>query len=190
MDGLTEAPDSALLVAVGNGDGRAAQALVGRLAPKLLSHATRVLGDKDEAQDAVQETLVKLWKIAPEWRQGEAKVSTWCYRVLVNHCTDRLRARKPSVALDAIAEPVSDIKSAVEGMTETARNDALQHALGTLPDRQRQAVVLRHIEELANPEIAQIMGLSVEAVESLTARGKRALKQALEGRKDELGYAE
>lgn len=182
------APDSALLVAVGNGDQSAARLLIARLAPRLLSHATRVLSDQSEAEDVVQETLVRLWKIAPEWRQGEAKVSTWCFRVLVNLCTDRLRARKPSVDIDAIAEPEADLLSVVEQMTNDARHDALQAALATLPERQRQAVVLRHIEELSNPEIAQIMDIGVEAVESLTARGKRALGAALQGKRAELGY--
>ena len=73
-------------------------------------------------------------------------------------------------------------------MTEADRATALQDALDALPERQRQAVVLRHIEGLSNPEIAGIMDIRVEAVESLTARGKRALKAALIGRKDELGY--
>lgn len=68
--------------------------------------------------------------------------------------------------------------------------DALQQALDSLPERQRQAVVLRHIEGLANPEIAEVMEISTEAVESLTARGKRALAAALAGRREELGYAE
>lgn len=182
------ASDSALLVAVGNGDQSAARLLIARLAPRLLSHASRVLSDQSEAEDVVQETLVRLWKIAPEWRQGEAKVSTWCFRVLVNLCTDRLRARKPSVDIDAIAEPEADLQSVVEQMTNEARHDALRAALATLPERQRQAVVLRHIEELSNPEIAQIMDIGVEAVESLTARGKRALGAALQGKRAELGY--
>ena len=64
---------------------------------------------------------------------------------------------------------------------------ALQSGLDDLPDRQRQAVVLRHIEGLSNPEIGQIMDISTEAVESLTARGKRALTIALAPRKEELG---
>lgn len=65
---------------------------------------------------------------------------------------------------------------------------ALEAALADLPDRQRQAVVLRHLEGMTNPEIAAIMEIGVEAVESLTARGKRALAGLLSGRKDELGY--
>ena len=182
------APDSALLIAVVNGDGTAARLLIERLAPRLLSHATRVLSDRTEAEDVVQETLVRLWKIAPDWRQGEAKVSTWCFRVLVNLCTDKLRARKPVIDIDAIAEPAADLQSVVEQMTDVARRDALDAALTTLPARQRQAVVLRHIEERSNPEIAEIMDIGVEAVESLVARGKRALGAALRGKRAELGY--
>lgn len=188
---LTEdAPDAALLVAFANGDAAAGRALVARLGPKLFGHAFRVLGDRAEAEDVVQDAMIKLWKIAPDWRQGEAQVSTWAYRVVANLCTDRIRRRKTrnQVDIDAVAEPEADMMSAVEQMTETARADALQSALATLPDRQRQAVVLRHLEGFANPEIADILGIGVEAVESLTARGKRTLKAALQGRKDELGY--
>ena len=73
-------------------------------------------------------------------------------------------------------------------MIETDRMLALQNALAQWPDRQRQGVVLRHIEGLTNPEIGQIMAIGVEAVESLTARGKRALSAILAGRKQDLGY--
>lgn len=184
------APDAALLVAFANGDATAGRTLVARLGPKLFAHAARVLGDRAEAEDVVQETMLKLWKIAPEWRQGEAQVSTWAYRVVANLCTDRLRRRKTQaqVGIDAVAEPEANVLPVVEQMTETERADALQSALRTLPDRQRQAVVLRHLDGLSNPEIARIMDIGVEAVESLTARGKRALTTALAGRKEELGY--
>lgn len=188
---LTEdTPDAALLIAFANGDTSAGRFLVARLGPKLFSHASRVLGDRAEAEDVVQDALIKLWKIAPDWRQGEAQVSTWAYRVVANLCTDRLRRRKTrnQVDIEAVAEPEADLMSVVEQMTETARADALQSALTALPDRQRQAVVLRHLEGFSNPEIADILGVGVEAVESLTARGKRALKAALQGRKEELGY--
>ena len=66
----------------------------------------------------------------------------------------------------------------------------MEQAIATLPERQRQAVVLRHIEGLSNPEIGEIMDIGVEAVESLTARGKRALAAALAGRRAELGYGD
>jgi RNA polymerase sigma-70 factor (ECF subfamily) len=134
---------------------------------------------------------LRLWRQAPHWRAGEAKVSTWLYRVVANLCIDRRRrARGGSVPLDAIPEPEDGQASAVEKMQDRARADALQSALDQLPDRQRQAVVLRHIEGLANPEIAEIMDVTVEAVESLTSRGKRALSALLAGRQEELGYAD
>lgn len=189
--GLDEAPDEALLVAFANGDSAAGQALLSRLAPRLFGYAARILGDRAEAEDVVQETMLRLWKIAPDWRQGEAMVSTWTYRVAINLCTDRLRQRssRPQVPLDAVAEPASLQADAVERMTDADRNMALEHALAELPDRQRQAVVLRHLEGLSNPEIASIMDIGIEAVESLTARGKRALAARLAQWKDELGYA-
>lgn len=117
-------------------------------------------------------------------------MTTWLYRVVANLCTDRLRRGWRTRPLEAAGDPAEDRASAAEDMQERARADALQAALQALPERQRQAVVLRHIEELGNPEIAEIMGISVEAVESLTARGKRALSEVLGARKDELGYAE
>jgi RNA polymerase sigma-70 factor (ECF subfamily) len=146
-----------------------------------------VLGDEAEAEDVAQEAMLRLWRVAPEWRAGEAKVTTWLYRVAVNLCTDRLRRRR-GVGLDAIPEPEDGAPEVAAGLIEADRMAALDAALMALPERQRQAVVLRHLEGLANPEIAEIMGLGVEAVESLTARGKRNLALALAGRKDELGY--
>ncbi|WP_081285246.1 RNA polymerase sigma factor [Tritonibacter mobilis] len=184
-----EASDEALLVRFGNGDPSVAAELTRRLAPRVLSLATRVLGSRAEAEDVTQEAMIRLWKIAPEWRSGEARVTTWLYRVGMNLCIDHKRkARGGHVDLDAIPEPPDPAAGAAEALQEGARRDALQEALMTLSERQRQAVVLRHIEELTNPEIAGIMDISVEAVESLTARGKRTLAKALAGRREELGY--
>ncbi|HHL20173.1 MAG TPA: RNA polymerase sigma factor [Aliiroseovarius sp.] len=180
--------DEALLVAYGNGDRQAALALTTRLTPRMLGFACRMLGgDRAEAEDVAQEAMLRLWKQAPDWRQGEAKVTTWLYRVVSNLCTDRLRRRR-SVDIDAIPEPEDGAAPVTERLIAEDRARALIGALAALPERQRQAVTLRHIEGLANPEIAEILGISVEAVESLTARGKRALATALAPRREELGY--
>ncbi|GAA6176795.1 RNA polymerase sigma subunit ECF family protein [Sulfitobacter pacificus] len=179
--------EAALLQRYAAGDGAAARMLATALTPRLYAHALRVLGDTAEAEDVTQDALLRLWKIAPDWRSGEAKVSTWLYRVVANLCTDRLRKRR-STGLDDIDEPADTAASVEQRMQDAARADALQKALDCLPDRQRQAVVLRHIDGLANPEIAVILETGIEAVESLTARGKRALTQALAGQRDALGY--
>ncbi len=181
--------DAALLVLFADGDRSAARELTGRLAPRAFSVAFRVLGDRGEAEDVTQEAMMRLWRMAPDWRSGGARVSTWLYRVVMNLCLDNKRRKRARlVALDDVAEPVDPGVGALERMHERARADALQDALMTLPGRQRQAVVLRHIEGLSNPEIAGIMDISLEAVESLTARGKRALATVLSGRRAELGY--
>lgn len=187
-DAMTDVPDEALLVRYANGDPQAARVLTGRLAPGVLRVAARMLADRTEAEDVTQEAMLRLWRIAPDWRQGEAKVSTWLFRVATNLCTDRLRRSRRVVALEPAHDPEDGQPGAVARMTEGARLAALDAALATLPERQRQAVVLRHLEGLSNPEIAVIMEIGVEAVESLTARGKRALAAALSGEREKLGY--
>ena len=191
-DTLAEVGDDALLVLYANGDPDAARLLAQGLLPRILGFAARVLADRTEAEDVAQEAMMRLWRVAPDWRQDEAKVSTWLYRVVSNLCTDRLRARsrRRTEALDAVAEPEDGAASAVAVLIEADRMAALQAALSALPDRQREAVVLRHMEGLTNPEIAEIMQIGVEAVESLTARGKRALTLALSGKREALGYEE
>ncbi|HVG49475.1 MAG TPA: RNA polymerase sigma factor [Rubellimicrobium sp.] len=180
-------PEGALLIAYANGDRDAARDLTVALAPRVLGQATRMLSDRAEAEDVTQEVMLRLWHVAPDWRQGEARVATWLYRVTANLCTDRLRRRR-SVALDEVAEPPDPSPSVAERMQGEARMRALSDALASLPERQAQAVALRHLEGLSNPEIASVLEIGVEAVESLTARGKRALAAALKGRKEELGY--
>ena len=165
----------------------AAAAGFAELRPRLLRLAYRMLGSVAEAEDVVQEALVRLWRIAPEWRTGEARVSTWLYRVTANLCTDRLRRRR-NVGLDAVDEPPDPTPGPAAAMQEASRTQALSDALAQLPERQAQAVTLRHLEGLSNPEIGAVMGISAEAVESLTARGKRALAAILAGRRAELGY--
>ena len=191
-DTLAVVADEELVVLYANGDADAARILAQRLVPRLLGYAGRLLADRAEAEDIAQEAMLRLWRVAPDWRQGKAKVSTWLYRVVTNLCTDRLRARKrrQTDALDQVAEPEDSAPGVVAGLIEADRMAALTAALAQLPDRQREAVVLRHIEGLTNPEIAEILQIGVEAVESLTARGKRALTAALAGHRQTLGYEE
>ena len=85
-------------------------------------------------------------------------------------------------------EPIDESTSPTSGLEAQYRQKALYTAMSVLPESQRLAVQLRHIDELTNPQIAEIMDLSIEAVESLTARGKRKLSKILQTQKSELGY--
>ena len=170
--------DAELLELYANGSQSAARALTARHLPRVFAHATRLLRDHAEAEDVAQEAMLKLWKIAPDWREGEAKLSTWLYRVTANACTDRLR-KKRNVGLEAAPEQIDGAPSAEAGLIASDRQRDLHRAMQDLPERQRNALVLRHFEELSNPEIASALETSVEAVESLLARARRALASKL-----------
>src|SRR6056297_1611062 len=126
LDAMSDISDDALLVLFANGDRLAARALTLRLTPRVLNHAYRMLGNAAEAEDVAQEAMLRLWKIAPDWRQGEALVTTWLYHVVANLCTDTLRKGGRQVRLDAVADPPDPAPGAVAGLTGAERAGALQ----------------------------------------------------------------
>jgi len=192
-DADADLSDAALLVLYAEGDQAAARTLTARHAPRVFALARRMLGETAEAEDVTQETMLRLWKIAPDWEADRAALATWLYRVASNLCIDRLRRRRqPGRAPggDAIPE-VADERPGPEHRREARdRAAALGEALAALPERQRLAVVLRHLEERSNPEIAAILDASVEAVESLLARARRDLAARLAPRRAELGFTD
>ncbi|WP_299042915.1 RNA polymerase sigma factor [uncultured Tateyamaria sp.] len=189
FDAQSHEDDAALLLRYARGDAAAARALTVRLVPRAQAQAFRMLGDRAEAEDVTQEAMLRLWRMAPDWRSGEAQVSTWVFRVVSNLCTDRLRKRpRAGIPLEDVAEPEDPAPGAEARLQDTARHAAVRDAMAVLPERQRLALTLRHFEGASNPEIAEALGVSVEAVESLTARAKRALASALKGRESALGY--
>ena len=176
-------PDAELVARVGMGDRFAAQALVARHLPGMLRLARRMLPSQAEAEDCVQDAFLKLWTHAARWKPGQAKFETWLYRVTLNQCYDRLR-RKPTLGLEAAAE-VPDSAPAADTVLERVGVAAeVEAALQTLPERQRAAILLCHYQEHGNIEAADILGVSVEALESLLARGRRTLRMKLSHLRD------
>lgn len=171
--------NAALLAKFATGDQAAARLLTERLLPGTLRQAWRMLGDEAEAEDVAQEAMLRLWRQAPDWRTGEAKVSTWLYRVTRNLCIDRLRRRRATAPIDDVAEPADPAPSVLARLADTERSRALARAIAELPDRQRRALVMRHFDDLGNPEIGARLGCSVEAVESLLARARRQLARRM-----------
>jgi RNA polymerase sigma-70 factor (ECF subfamily) len=181
-------PDADDVARAGQGDGAAAARLIDRHASKLLTVARRMLGVQAEAEDAVQEVFLKLWTHAGRWQPGKAKFETWLYRVMLNQCYDRLR-RRPAASLDE-AEHVADETALPDaGLDDGKLGEEIGRALESLPERQKAAILLCHFRELGNGEAAEIMGISVEALESLLARGRRNLRSRLEHLKEFLGEA-
>jgi len=171
-------PDTDLVVRAGRGDRAAAQALMTRHLPKMMTLARRMLGSQSEAEDAVQDAFLKLWTHAARWQPGKAKFETWLYRVTLNKCYDRLR-RRPSAKLEEAAEVADPAPAADTVLENSALAGEIEAALSELPERQRAAILLCHHQERGNIEAAEILGISVEALESLLGRGRRALRARL-----------
>ncbi|WP_284162501.1 sigma-70 family RNA polymerase sigma factor [Frigidibacter sp. SD6-1] len=181
--------DEALLRAYAAGDASAARAMAERFGPAAFRFALRLTNSRADAEDVAQEAMIRLYRAAPGWRPDGGQVTSWLYRVIANLATDLVR-RRQAEPIEAALDLADGAPGAEAWLMARDREDALSRALARLPDRQRLAVVLRHIEGLTNPEIAAIMEIGTEAVESLTARGKRALAEALAGERQAIGYAE
>ncbi|OYW41017.1 MAG: RNA polymerase sigma-70 factor [Brevundimonas sp. 12-68-7] len=166
-------PDEDLVRRVGQGDPAAIQAMVARKLPRMMALAQRMLGDAVEAEDVAQEAMMRAWKQAPRWTPGRAKFDTWLHRVALNLCYDRLRKRR-----EVLPEELPD-RADPRGLLAAELGARVDGALKALPERQREAIVLCHYQELGNIEAAGLMGVSVEALESLLGRGRRALRAAL-----------
>ena len=187
-DGAGADADAVLLVRFAEGDQSAARALTDQLLPGALRQAYRMLGDQAEAEDVAQEAMLRLWKQAADWRAGQARVSTWLYRVVHNLCIDRLRKRRPQVPVEDAPEPIDPDPSVLERMVQTEQSKAIAGAIAELPDRQREALILRHFEGLSNPEIGEALECSVEAVESLLARARRRLAKQMTQQREAFDY--
>ena len=170
--------DQELMERVSRGDAVAFQILVDSGISRILAVARRMLGDDMEAEDVAQDVFLRLWRQADKWDGGRAKVSTWLYRVTVNSCIDRLRARREDTVkeLPELAHQATQVQAMEEEDLQRYMDEALQ----ALPERQRTALVLFHYEDLSMSAVSEIMDASVEAVESLLGRGRRALKKDLE----------
>lgn len=180
--------DAQLLALFAAGDQAAARTLTDQLLPGAMRQAWRILGDQIEAEDVAQEAMLRLWRQSSDWRAGEARISTWLYRVVHNLCIDRIRKRRPQVPVEDAPEPVDPDPGVLERMAQSERAQAVAAAIKELPERQRQALILRHFEGLSNPEIGEALECSVEAVESLLARARRQLTKRMSEESEEHGH--
>ena len=171
--------DEALVERAGRGDRSAAEVLIERHTDKIYACCFRILGAKAAAEDATQETFLRLWKHAAKWKPKGAKFETWLYRVAMNLCFDQLRKAKREAPEEAAPEIADSADQPDQSLFLGQRRFAIDEALGKLPERQRFAITLCHYQEMTNIEAADVMGISVDALESLLARGRRKLRDTL-----------
>lgn len=156
---------------------------------RIYNVALKLTGDEDEAAELTQETFVRAYKAWGRFR-GEAGTYTWLYRILINLNKDRIAAIAKQRERETSLTPTEDLEGQYElpdpsadvaGVVEQADFQArLRQAILDLPEGYRECVVLKAMEGLSYQEIADAMGITVEAVRSRLARARQHLRQALE----------
>jgi RNA polymerase sigma-70 factor (ECF subfamily) len=178
-----ERSDEELLRAHVDGDPDAFGALFARHRDRLWAVALRTMGNPDDAADGLQDGMVAAFRRAGSFR-GEAAVTTWLHRVVVNACLDRLRAAKIR-RFDALPDDVDDRGTVVataarddrpdEAAEVAERRRRVLDALATLPPEQRAALVLVDMEGYPVAEVAQMLGCAEGTVKSRCSRGRTRL---------------
>ena len=170
--------DSELLAKLAAGDEAAFRMLVERHIDRAYAIALRIVGNAADAEDVVQDTMLKIWSHRGRWQHGRAKFSTWLYRVISNRCID-LRRKPRTENVDTVPEVADGQPDAADIIERNELNSMLELAMQRLPEQQRIAVIFSYHESMSNGEIAQVMDTTVAAVESLLKRGRQQLRQLL-----------
>ena len=167
--------------AVGAGARDAFAVLMERHLDRTLALATRITGNRSAAEDIAQEAFLRVWKTAGGWQPGRARFTTWLYRVTVNLCLD-LRRRPAFAALELVGDPPDPAEDAVAAIERRQRQMLLEQEVAALGDRQRAALALCYAGEMSNAEAAEVLEISVGALEALLVRARRRLRERLSGR--------
>ncbi|MGE3149251.1 MAG: sigma-70 family RNA polymerase sigma factor [Pseudorhodoplanes sp.] len=172
-----EASDEELMRQVAQGHAAAFRQLAARHAARGMGLARRVTGNAADAEEIVQDALLRVWLHAPRWRPVAA-FKTWFYRIVLNLALNRRRGPQ-FVAIEQAGDLVDGSDHAA--LLETAEIDRqVLAAVGSLPERQRAAIALTYQDGFSNADSAAILGVSVSAFESLLVRAKRSLRQQLD----------
>lgn len=171
--------DAELLDRLAIGDQKAFHSLIQRHLPYVLKTAERMVGDSNSAEDIAQEVMIRLWNKAENWdAKGQAKLTTWLYRVTVNLCIDKHRMRN-HLPIEHIEKMPSLEKTALVRVQEKQLEEIIQNLFYQLTDQQRMVIVLSYYEGMSAPQIAEILELSSGAVTQLLHRARNALKDKL-----------
>jgi RNA polymerase sigma-70 factor, ECF subfamily len=166
-------PDEPLVRRAQRGDRFAFEQLVERHQTRLFTLAARVLGSRADADDAVQEALLRAWLGLPKFRGG-ARFSTWLYRIVLNAAHDqRLKRRDP------LAAELPDPADPRDRFAESELSGELQQALDGLEETFRVAVVLADVLGCSYAEIAELTGVPEGTVKSRIFRGRTELAERL-----------
>lgn len=174
--------DAQLMHKIADGDQRAFRMLMQRHLARTVRLATRILGSTGAAEDVAQEAFIRVWKHAGNWqdpKQAGARFTTWLYRIVLNLCIDEKRKNR-FTDIDALPERADETPNAQAGMESREKSARVLAALAELPERQRAAFVLCFYEDYSNKDAADMLGISVKAIESLLVRARKQLRDLLQ----------
>lgn len=178
--GLDALADELLMKRIGAGDAAAFSTLVNRHARRFFGAAYRIALNKEDAEDIVQEAFCKLWSGKAQWKDDRgAKFTTWFYRIVSNQAIDHMAKKNRNYGGEVDENHASSDPSAEQELLASRKTQEIESALAELPERQRTAITLFYNEELSQKEAAEVMGITVKAVESLLGRAKQALKERM-----------
>jgi RNA polymerase sigma-70 factor (ECF subfamily) len=196
MIDATASDEAALVPRLQRGDPAAFEELVRRHGPRLLRVARRMMGSEEDARDAVQDAFVAVFKSIDKF-EAHSQLSTWLHRVLINACLMRLRSRRrrpeedieeylPRFAEDghqversvAWGEPPAEAADALIERAELC--GFVRASIDMLPDTYRVVLLMRDIEELSTDEVAEMLGISANAVKIRLHRARQALRTLLD----------
>ena len=181
--------ENRLVKLVLKGDQRAFAEIVELYKDKLFHLAYRMLSNRHEAEDVVQETFLRVFRNMEKYDPNQ-KFSTWIYRIATNLCIDRLRRKKPSFSLDAEIndQEGSDGYAMLPSDDRTPETEALlsetqtliREAIDNLPVKYKSVMVLRYLQDLSLQEISDVTGMPVTTIKTRVHRGRDFLRKKLE----------
>ncbi len=170
-------PDPSLIARASRGDRQAFAELVELLHPRALRFAQRMLGDALDAEDAVQETFIRVWNALPRFREG-APFDPWFFKVLGNRCRTLLDRRRRQMT--------QTLETELPGAPQVAQpdydwNEEVGRVLAQLPTDQREAFLMHHVEGLSYEEISEVTGAGLSALRMRVKRAMDTLRVQLAG---------
>jgi RNA polymerase sigma-70 factor, ECF subfamily len=174
---LTGVDESELISRSVGGDESAYQLLVEQHLPSLSGYVMRMMANAAEAEDIIQETFIRLWTHGYRYRPGSAKLTTWLHNIAHNLCIDYFR--KHNRLVDISDEPDEEIPGPENNYAQHGLKKDIQDAMMAIPERQRSAIIMCHYQGLSNKDAAIVLGITVDALESLMVRGRKKLRSML-----------
>ncbi len=171
--------DHELVAKIRTGDQRAFVELIDRYKARIYHTTLRILGNREDAEEAAQDTFVRAYRGLENFRE-EATFSTWIYRICVNTCLNLLESRKRFKAQDIDSTPVEDlpfIESTESDFEEEDLQARIFLAMEELPAKYRTVLALYHIQHLAYQEIAEIMQMPMGSVKTHLFRARALLRE-------------